>query len=110
MSDRKSKYNKKKMQMMARLVEEQFNEEEYEEAEEAAENNANAEDSDHFSELDVMEAQLRQIDPEYNSMNKKDQHHLNSTNQIFLLTDLIKCHEIYFQPEIIGIEQQMGLV
>ena len=34
MANRKSQYNKKKMQVIARLAEEQFNEEEFEEEEE----------------------------------------------------------------------------
>jgi hypothetical protein len=48
------------------------------------------EEEERFSELDVMEAELREIDPEYTY--QKDEHHLNSTNQLFLLSELIKCH------------------
>jgi hypothetical protein len=54
-----------------------------------------AEDSDHYSELEVMEAELREIDPEWTNSNQ-DIHNLNSNNQLFLKTELIKCHEIYF--------------
>ena len=50
-----------------------------------------------------MEAELREIDPEWTQV--KDHHHLKETNQLFLLTDLVKCHEIYFQPLLIGINQ-----
>ena len=50
-----------------------------------------------------MEAELRQIDPEWTQ--SKDYHHLKQTNQLFLLTDLVKCHEIYFQPMMIGLNQ-----
>jgi actin-related protein 5 len=50
-----------------------------------------------------MEAELREIDPEYT--HQKDEHHLNSTNQLFLFSDLIKCHEIYFEPLLIGLNQ-----
>lgn len=50
-----------------------------------------------------MEAELREIDPEWTQA--KDHHHLKETNQLFLLTDLVKCHEIYFQPLMIGLNQ-----
>jgi len=55
-----------------------------------------------------MEAELREIDPEWNNV-KKDIHHLNSSNQLFLSVDLVKCHEIYFEPRIVGC-QQAGLI
>ena len=61
------------------------------------------EESDHYSELEAMEAELREIDPEWTQA--KDHHHLKETNQLFLLTDLVKCHEIYFQPLMIGLNQ-----
>jgi hypothetical protein len=66
------------------------------------------EESDHYSELEVMEAELREIDPEWNS-SKKDIHHLNSSNQLFMSVELVKCHEIYFEPRIAGC-QQAGLI
>lgn len=50
-----------------------------------------------------MEAELREIDPEWTQA--KDHHHLKETNQLFLLSDLVKCHEIYFQPLMIGLNQ-----
>lgn len=65
------------------------------------------EEEERFSDLDVMEAELREIDPEYSY--QKDEHHLNSTNQLFLFTELIKCQEIYFDPQIIGLNQ-MGVI
>ena len=102
MANRKSQYNKKKMQVIARLAEEEFNEEEFEEEEEL-EKLRQEEEEERFSELDVMEAELREIDPEYT--HQKDEHHLNSTNQFFLLSELIKCHEIYFEPQLIGLNQ-----
>lgn len=40
---------------------------------------------------------------------KKDIHHLNSGNQLFLSVELVKCHEIYFEPRIIGC-QQAGII
>ena len=55
-----------------------------------------------------MEAELREIDPEWSSQNK-DIHHLNSNNQLFLNTELVKCHEIYFEPRIAGCNQA-GLI
>lgn len=55
-----------------------------------------------------MEAELREIDPEWSS-GKKDIHHLNSGNQLIMSTELVKCHEIYFEPRIIGC-QQAGLI
>ena len=48
-----------------------------------------------------MEAELREIDPEWT----QDHHHLKETNQLFLLTDLVKCNEVYFQPLMIGLSQ-----
>jgi actin-related protein 5 len=50
-----------------------------------------------------MEAELREIDPEWTSA--KDHHYLKETNQLFLLADLLKCHEIYFQPLLAGLNQ-----
>lgn len=50
-----------------------------------------------------MEAELREIDPEWTQA--KDHHHLKETNQLFLQTDLTRCHEIYFQPLMIGVNQ-----
>lgn len=55
-----------------------------------------------------MEAELREIDPEWSNV-KKDIHHLNSGNQLFLNVDLIKCQEIYFEPRLIGCNQS-GLI
>ncbi len=55
MADRKSKYNKKKMQAIARLAEEEFNQEEEDQDEQMRQD----EEEDHFSQLDVMEAELR---------------------------------------------------
>lgn len=54
-----------------------------------------------------MEAELREIDPEWTQA--KDYHHLKETNQLFLLTDLVRCHEIYFQPLMVG-NNQLDLV
>lgn len=54
-----------------------------------------------------MEAELREIDPEWTQA--KDHHHLKETNQLFLLTDLVRCHEIYFQPLMVG-NNQLDLV
>jgi actin-related protein len=50
-----------------------------------------------------MEAELREIDPEWTQA--KDHHHLKEINQLFLQTDLTRCHEIYFQPLMIGVNQ-----
>jgi actin-related protein len=50
-----------------------------------------------------MEAELREIDPEYQQ--HKDEHHLNSTNQLFLFSELIRCNEIYFELQLIGVNQ-----
>lgn len=61
------------------------------------------EESEHYSELEAMETELREIDPEWKQ--SKDYHHLKETNQLFLQTDLIKCQEIYFQPSIVGVAQ-----
>ncbi len=54
-----------------------------------------------------MEAELREIDPEWTQA--KDHHHLKETNQLFLLTELVRCHEIYFQPLMVG-NNQLDLV
>jgi actin-related protein len=54
-----------------------------------------------------MEAELREIDPEWTQA--KDHHHLKETNQLFLLNDLVRCHEIYFQPLMVG-NNQLDLV
>lgn len=50
---------------------------------------------------------MREIDPEWTQA--KDHHHLKETNQLFLLTDLVRCHEIYFQPLMVG-NNQIDLV
>lgn len=50
---------------------------------------------------------MREIDPEWTQA--KDHHHLKEGNQLFLQTDLVKCHEIYFQPLIVG-QNQLDLV
>ena len=36
---------------------------------------------------------------------KKDIHHLNSSNQLFLTAELVKCNEVFFQPRLIGVNQ-----
>lgn len=87
-------------------------EEDYDENKEENEEEMQAlkdpDDSDHYSELEVMEAELREIDPEWSSTNK-DIHHLNSGNLLFITTELVKCHEIYFEPRLVGC-QQAGLI
>ena len=90
------------MQAIARLAEQ-----EYDSQQEQGEDDwlvfKDLEQSDHYSELEAMEAELRQIDPEWTQ--SKDHHHLKQTNQLYLLTDLLKCHEIDFQSMMIGLTQ-----
>ena len=90
------------MQAIARLAEQEFDSE-MEQGEDDWLVYKDLDESDHFSELEAMEAELREIDPEWKQA--KDHHHLKETNQLFLQTDLVKCHEIYFQPLMIGVNQ-----
>lgn len=61
------------------------------------------EESDHQSELDAIEEELRDVDPSW--MQSTDRHHLNTGNTLYLSTELIKCAEIYFQPTLVGNDQ-----
>lgn len=90
LNSRKSRLKQKRMQVLARLAEEDYDENNVEN-EEDMQALKDPEESDHYSELEVMEAELREIDPEWNS-SKKDIHHLNSSNQLFMSVELVKCH------------------
>ena len=62
LNNRKSRLKQRKMQVLARLAEEDYDENK-EENEEEIQALRDPDESDHYSELDVMEAELREIDP-----------------------------------------------
>jgi len=72
LSNRKSKLKQRKMQAIARLAEEEFDAVTQNEDDWLA--YKDPEESDHYSELEAMEAELREIDPEWTQA--KDHHHL----------------------------------
>lgn len=78
------------MQAIARIAEQDYDPDQQQPAEDDWLAYRDGEDSDHYSELEAMEAELREIDPEWTQA--KDHHHLKETNQLFLLTDLVKPH------------------